>query len=162
MRRLVLDVPGNVCKVWQLLVGFVQVDGLIVIHHGNVGVVVVSHCGRGGRRSKKGCAGSCKMLFCWPFLVSRQTVKLMVPVWYLFLRWVIVITGKETRNGQFLHEKKVFAWEHFGKSVPIGTLFLLLESNLRNSTVTWNTFPKVFQREHFSQSAPTYFFFDSI
>jgi hypothetical protein len=84
----------------------------------------------------KGYAGSCEMFFCWPFLVSRQRVKLMVPVWYLFLRRVIVITGKETRNGPFLHEKKVFPWEHFGKSVPIGTLFMLLVSNLANSSVT--------------------------
>ena len=97
------------------------------------------------------------MLFCWPFLVSRQTVKLMVPVWYLFLRRVIVITGKETQTGPFLHEKKLFPWEHFGKSIPIRTLFMLLVSNLSNSTVMWNTFPKVFHREHFSQSIPTSF-----
>jgi hypothetical protein len=71
----------------------------------------------------KDCAGSCQMLFCLPFLVSRQMVKLTVPAWYLLLHRVIVITGKETRNGPFLHEKKVFPREHFWKSVLIGTFF---------------------------------------
>ncbi len=46
--------PGDVGKVWQLLVGFDRVnrvDGLVVIHHGDVVVVVVRHGGGGGRRS---------------------------------------------------------------------------------------------------------------
>ncbi len=46
-RRPVLDVPGEVCEVRQLLVGFDRVDGLVVIHHGDVGVVVVRHGGGG-------------------------------------------------------------------------------------------------------------------
>jgi hypothetical protein len=64
----------------------------------------------------KGCAGRCEMLFCWPFYVSRQMVKVMVPVWYLFLHRVIVITGKETQTGPFLHEKRVSMgtlWEKY-------------------------------------------------
>ncbi len=55
MRRPVLDVPGNACKVGQLLVGIDQVDGLVVIHHGDVGVVSVLHGGGGGRRSEGLC-----------------------------------------------------------------------------------------------------------
>jgi hypothetical protein len=75
----------------------------------------------------KGCAVGCEMLFCWPFLVSRQTVKLVVPVWYLFLRRVIIITGKETRNGPILRNLgAVFLLEHCGSSVPFGTPDLLL------------------------------------
>ncbi len=50
MRRPVLDVPGNVCEVWQLLVGFDRVDGLVIVHHGDyIGVVVVRHGGGGGK-----------------------------------------------------------------------------------------------------------------
>jgi hypothetical protein len=41
----VLDVPGNVHEVGQLFVGIDQVNGLIVIHHGDVGVVVICHGG---------------------------------------------------------------------------------------------------------------------
>jgi hypothetical protein len=51
-RRPVLDVPGNVCKVVQLLVGINQVDGLVIIHPGDVGEVVIRHGGEGGRRSE--------------------------------------------------------------------------------------------------------------
>jgi hypothetical protein len=50
----------------------------------------------------KDCAGSCEKLLCWPFLMSKQTVKLVVPLWYLFLRRVIIITVKDTRNGWIL------------------------------------------------------------
>ncbi len=55
-RRPVLDVLGHVCKVWQLLVGFYQVDGLVIVHRSDIGVVVVSHGGGGGRRSEGLCA----------------------------------------------------------------------------------------------------------
>ncbi len=54
----VLDIPGDVGKVWQILVGsdqVDQVDGLVIVHHGNIGVVVVRHGGGGGRRSEGLC-----------------------------------------------------------------------------------------------------------
>ncbi len=67
-------------------------------------------------------------MFCWPYLVSRQMFKLMVPVRYLFLRMVIIITGKETRhNGPILRNLgAVFLLELCRSSAPKGTLDLLL------------------------------------
>jgi hypothetical protein len=53
-RRPVLDVPGEVCEVRELLVGFDLVDGIVFVHHGD-GVVIVSHGGGGGRRSEGLC-----------------------------------------------------------------------------------------------------------
>jgi hypothetical protein len=54
-------------------------------------------------------------------------VKLVVPVWYLFLCRVIIITGKETRNDPILRNLgAVFLLKHCGSSVPFGTLDLLL------------------------------------
>jgi hypothetical protein len=107
----------------------------------------------------KDCTGSCEKLFCWPFLVSRQMVMLVVPVQYLFLRRVIIITGKEKRNGQILRNSgAVFLLEHCRCSVPFGTLDLLLVCNLRNSTVTRCTAPRVFQKVHCTRSAPPSFF----
>ncbi len=122
--------------------------------------------GGGGRRSKQMWYGwlqdvdVCVCMFCWPFM-SRQAVQLWscgIMVWYQFLRRVMKITGKETRYGPILHEKKVLPWDHFGNRVPIGTLYLLLVSNLPNSTVTRNSVSKVFRRERCSRSAPTCFF----
>ncbi len=39
-----MDVLGNVCKVRQLIIEIDQVvDGLVVVHHGDIGFVVISH-----------------------------------------------------------------------------------------------------------------------
>jgi hypothetical protein len=113
----------------------------------------------------KGCAGGCEMRICVCVLCSvgllYQGMRLCS--WYLFLRRVIIITGKETRNGPILSNSgAVFLSEHFGSSVPIGTLDLLLVLNLPNSTVMQNSVPKVLQREHCSRGAPTCFCVDGI
>ncbi len=54
-------------------------------------------------------------MFCWPFLVPRQMVKLVVPVWYL-----PVLT-----YGHYEYRKRNKKWSNFkqfGGSVPFGTL----------------------------------------
>jgi hypothetical protein len=79
----VLDVPGNVYEVRQLLVGFDQVNGLIIVHHGDVGVVVVRHGGGGG----KDCAGGCEMWMCVCVLCSVGLTLChgkRLSSWYLF------------------------------------------------------------------------------
>ncbi len=117
--------------------------------------------GGGGRRSKVGCEMwmcvcgcsvglSCQgrqfSLYCW------------IMAWYQFLRRVMKTTGKEKKWSNFSWKKTVLPWEHFGNRVPIGTLYLLLVSNLPYSTVMQNSVPEVFQREHCSQCTPTCFF----
>ena len=47
-----MDVPGNACKVRQLIVGIDPVDGLVIVYHGDVGVVIICHGGGGEKRSE--------------------------------------------------------------------------------------------------------------
>ncbi len=97
----------------------------------------------------------CVCMFCWPF-VSRQVVQLW-SCWIKFLCRVVEKYREKQRNILFLHEKSVPLgplWEQTSNCNP----FLILVSNLTNSSVTRNSVPKVVQRELCSQSGLSCFF----